>query len=544
MLTLSNISLSFGERTLFKDVNLKFLPGNCYGLIGANGAGKSTLLRIIAGEIEPSTGEIIIAPNERLAMLQQDQFAFDDYSVLETVIMGHRRLHQVLQARDAIYMKPDFSEEDGLHAADLEAQVAEMNGYEAEADAAALLSGLGITEDLHDRQMDELEATQKVRVLLAQALFGNPDILLLDEPTNQLDLKSIRWLEDFLIDYKSTVIVVSHDRHFLNNVCTHIADIDFGKIQMYVGNYDFWYHASQLVMQQQKNLQRKRTDKIKELQEFVRRFSANASKSRQATSRKKLIEKLTVDDLPASSRRFPYVDFRPERACGRTVLQVEDLYKTVDGEPLLFNFNLTVNPGDKIAFIGPNDLVKTTLFDLLAGEDEPDAGTINWGVTITYAYFPKENGRFFDTSLTLVEWLRQYSSDDSESFLRGFLGRMLFSGEEALKKTNVLSGGERVRCMLSRMMLSGANVLILDEPTNHLDLEAITALNDGLIKFPDVVLFTSHDYQFVDTIANRIVEITPAGIIDRVMRFEDYVNDPDIQAMRDELYQQHLELRL
>ncbi|MCA9939643.1 MAG: ATP-binding cassette domain-containing protein [Anaerolineales bacterium] len=544
MLTLSNISLSFGERTLFKDVNLKFLPGNCYGLIGANGAGKSTLLRIIAGEIEPSTGEIIIAPNERLAMLQQDQFAFDDYSVLETVIMGHRRLHQVLQARDAIYMKPDFSEEDGLHAADLEAQVAEMNGYEAEADAAALLSGLGITEDLHDRQMDELEATQKVRVLLAQALFGNPDILLLDEPTNQLDLKSIRWLEDFLIDYKSTVIVVSHDRHFLNNVCTHIADIDFGKIQMYVGNYDFWYHASQLVMQQQKNLQRKRTDKIKELQEFVRRFSANASKSRQATSRKKLIEKLTVDDLPASSRRFPYVDFRPERACGRTVLQVEDLYKTVDGEPLLFNFNLTVNPGDKIAFIGPNDLVKTTLFDLLAGEDEPDAGTINWGVTITYAYFPKENGRFFDTSLTLVEWLRQYSSDDSESFLRGFLGRMLFSGEEALKKTNVLSGGERVRCMLSRMMLSGANVLILDEPTNHLDLEAITALNDGLIKFPDVVLFTSHDYQFVDTIANRIVEITPAGIIDRAMRFEDYVNDPDIQAMRDELYQQHLELRL
>ncbi len=544
MLTLTNISLSFGERTLFKDVNLKFLPGNCYGLIGPNGAGKSTLLKIISGEVEPTSGEIGIGPNERLAVLQQDQFAFDDYPVLETVIMGHSRLHRVLQERDAIYMKPDFSEADGLHAAELEAQVAEMNGYEAESDAAALLSGLGISEALHSRQMDELEATQKVRVLLAQALFGNPDILLLDEPTNQLDLKSIRWLEDFLIDYKNTVIVVSHDRHFLNNVCTHIADIDFGKIQMYVGNYDFWYQVSQLVVQQQKNVQRKRTDKIKELQEFVRRFSANASKSRQATSRKKLIEKLSVEDLPASSRRFPYVDFRPERACGRTILQVEGLWKTIDGQPLLQDFDLIVNPGDKIAFIGPNDLVKTTLFELLAGEDEADAGTINWGVTITYAYFPKENSAFFDNNLTLVEWLRQYSSDDSESFLRGFLGRMLFSGEEALKKTNVLSGGERVRCMLSRMMLSGANVLILDEPTNHLDLEAITALNDGLIKFPEVVLFTSHDYQFVDTIANRIVEITPGGVIDRAMRFEDYINDPTIQAIRDELYHQHLELRL
>ncbi|GAB4146325.1 MAG: ATP-binding cassette domain-containing protein [Candidatus Promineifilaceae bacterium] len=544
MLTLTNISLSFGERTLFKDVNLKFLPGNCYGLIGPNGAGKSTLLKIISGEVEPTSGEISIGPNERLAVLQQDQFAFDDYPVLETVIMGHSRLHRVLQERDAIYMKPHFSEADGLYAAELEAQVAEMNGYEAESDAAALLSGLGIPESLHYRQMSELEATQKVRVLLAQALFGNPDILLLDEPTNQLDLKSIRWLEDFLIEYKNTVIVVSHDRHFLNNVCTHIADIDFGKIQMYVGNYDFWYQVSQLVVQQQKNVQRKRADKIKELQEFVRRFSANASKSRQATSRKKLIEKLSVEDLPASSRRFPYVDFRPERACGRTILQVEGLWKTIDGQPLLQDFNSIVNPGDKIAFIGPNDLVKTTLFELLVGEDEADAGTINWGVTITYAYFPKENSAFFDNNLTLVEWLRQYSSDDSESFLRGFLGRMLFSGEEALKKTNVLSGGERVRCMLSRMMLSGANVLILDEPTNHLDLEAITALNDGLIKFPEVVLFTSHDYQFVDTIANRIVEITPGGVIDRAMRFEDYINDPTIQAIRDELYHQHLELRL
>lgn len=544
MLTLTNISLSFGERTLFKDVNLKFLPGNCYGLIGPNGAGKSTLLKIIAGEIDPTTGEIIIGPNQRLAVLQQDQFAFDDYPVLETVIMGHKQLHRVLQERDAIYMKPDFSEADGLHAAELEAQVAEMHGYEAESDAAALLSGLGIPESLHTRQMVELEATQKLRVLLAQALFGNPDILLLDEPTNQLDLKSIRWLEDFLIDYKNTVIVVSHDRHFLNNVCTHIADIDFGKIQMYVGNYDFWYQVSQLVLQQQKNMQRKRSDKIKELQEFVRRFSANASKSRQATSRKKLIEKLSVEELPSSSRRFPYVDFRPERACGRTILHVDGLWKTVDGELLLQDFNLVVNPGDKIAFIGPNDLVKTTLFEILAGEDGVDAGTINWGVTITYAYFPKENSAFFDTNLTLVEWLRQYSSDDSESFLRGFLGRMLFSGEEALKKTNVLSGGERVRCMLSRMMLSGANVLILDEPTNHLDLEAITALNDGLIKYPEVVLFTSHDYQFVDTIANRIVEIAPGGVIDRAMRFEDYINDPTIQAMRDELYHQHLELRL
>ncbi len=537
MLAANDITLSFGQRVLFKDVNLKFLPGNCYGLIGANGAGKSTFLKVLAGEIEPNRGDVITDPNERIAVLQQDQFAFDDYTVLQTVIMGHKQLYKVQQARDAIYAKPDFSEEDGILAADLEATFAELNGYEAEAEAATLLKGLGIEEALLERYMRDLEGTQKVRVLLAQAMFGNPDILLLDEPTNQLDLDTIRWLEDFLFRFNNTVIVVSHDRHFLNNVCTHIADIDFGKIQLYVGNYEFWYESSQMVMEQRKNEKKKREDKIKELEEFVRRFSANVSKARQATSRKKLIDKLTMDELPASTRRFPFVGFDPERPCGKVVLRVGNLSKSVDGQPALSNFNLEVNQNDKIAFIGDNDLVKTTLFDILAGELEPDYGSYEWGTTITMSYFPKENSAYFDTDLNLVEWLRQYATvDDSETFLRGFLGRMLFSGEEALKNTRVLSGGEKVRCMLSRMMLSGANVLMLDEPTNHLDLEAITALNKGLTKFPEVVLFASHDYEFVNTIANRIVEIAPGGVIDRMMSLEAYLDDPDIATLRRELY--------
>lgn len=544
MLTIQDVSVTFGQRTLFKDVNLKFLPGNCYGLIGPNGAGKSTMLKVIAGQIEMDKGSITVGPHERIAMLQQDQFAFDDYSVLETVIMGHKRLYDVLHARDAIYNKADFTEEDGMRAADLEAQVAEMNGYEAEADAAVMLNNLGIEEALHPMMMRDLEGSQKVRVLLAQALFGNPDILLLDEPTNQLDLETITWLEDFLFRFPNTVIVVSHDRHFLNDVCTHIADIDFGKIQLYVGNFDFWYHVSQLAQNQRKNEAKKREDKIAELEAFVARFSANASKSRQATSRKKLIDKLTIDELPQSSRRFPYVDFKPERPCGKTILSVDQLNVTMDDRPLLTDFNLTVNPGDKIAFIGPNDLVKTSFFQTLMGEIEPDSGSFSWGVTITTAYFPKENSEYFDTDLNLVDWLRQYSTDDSESFVRGFLGRMLFSGEESFKSTRVLSGGEKVRCMLAKMMLSGANVLLLDEPTNHLDLEAITAVNDGLINFPGVLLFTSHDYQFVDTIANRIVEIAPGGVIDRAMTLEQYLEDETVAHLRDQYYAEHIQVQI
>ena len=544
MLTIQDVTLSFGQRTLFKDVNLKFVPGNCYGLIGPNGAGKSTLLKVIAGQIEANKGNISTGPNERIAILQQDQFAFDAHEVIDTVIMGHTHLYEVLQARNAIYAKPDFSEEDGLRAADLEAEVAEMGGYDAESEAAVLLSSLGLDESLYQMKMKDLEASQKVRVLLAQALFGSPDILLLDEPTNQLDLASIAWLEDFLYRFPNTVIVVSHDRHFLNNVCTHIADIDFGKIQLFVGNYDFWYQTSQLIQQQKKNEAKKRADKIKELQQFVRRFSANASKSKQATSRKNLIEKLSIEELPVSTRKFPYVDFKPERPCGKVILSIEELSKVEDGRFLFQNLNIHVNPNDKIAFIGPNDLIKSTLFQILMEEIEPDNGKINWGVTITPAYFPKENAAYFDTDLNLVDWLRQYSTDDSESFVRGFLGRMLFSGEEALKNTRVLSGGEKVRCMLSRMMLSGANVLVLDEPTNHLDLEAITALNDGLIKFSGAVLFASHDYQFVKTIANRIIEITPNGVIDRMMSLEEFNQDQKVQQMRKDLYKGNQTIRI
>ena len=545
MIATSNLTLSFGPRVLFKNVSLKFLPGHCYGLIGANGAGKSTFLKILAGEIESTSGEVIIDPKDRIAVLQQDQFAFDAYSVLDTVILGHKKLYDLMQEREALYAKPDFSDEDGVLAAHLETEFADLNGYDAEAEAATLLKGLGIDEALLDRQMAELEATQKVRVLLAQAMFGNPDILLLDEPTNQLDLKTIRWLEDYLMRFNNTLIVVSHDRHFLNDVCTHIVDIDFGQIRMYVGNYEFWYEASQLAMQQRKNDSKKREEKIKELEAFVRRFSANVAKARQATSRKKLIDKLTVDDLPVSSRRFPYVGFAPERPCGKVVLRVKDLNQNVDGEPALSHFNLEVNQGDKIAFIGENDLVKTILFEILAGEMAADNGRYEWGTTITMSYFPKENSQYFDTDDNLIEWLRKFSpGEDSDTFIRGYLGRMLFSGEEALKPARVLSGGEKVRCMLARMMLSGANVLMLDEPTNHLDLEAITALNQGLIKFPEVVLFASHDYEFVNTIANRIIEITPGGIIDKVMTFEDYLEDEAVNQLRQEYYHGEHALRL
>jgi len=536
--------MTFGGRTLFKNVNIKFTPGSCYGLIGPNGAGKSTLLKMIAGQLEADSGDISTAPGERIALLQQDQFAFDEYTVLDTVMMGHAELYAVMAEREALYEKPVFNEEDGLLGARLEAAMAEMDGYSAETEAAQLLSHLGIGEELFDALMEDVETMLKVRVLLAQALFGNPDILLLDEPTNQLDLASIEWLEDFLFRFSNTVIVVSHDRHFLNDVCTHIADIDFGVIQLYVGNYEFWYEASQLAQQQRRSDEKRRSNRIAELEQFVRRFSANASKSKQATSRKNLIEKLTVDDLPVSSRRFPYVEFIPERPVGKVVLQAGGIDASEDGETILENFGLDVQPGDKIAFVGPNDRVKTVLFDILMEERKPESGEIKWGTTITTTYFPKENAPFFETDLNLIDWMRQYSVDSGETFVRGFLGRMLFSGDEALKNTRVLSGGEKVRCMLARMMLSSANVLILDEPTNHLDLEAITALNDGLIRFPGVVLFSSHDYQFVDTIANRIIEIAPGGVIDRPGGLEAYHRDARVGEMRREYYGGELALRV
>ncbi len=536
MISAANIALAYGKRVIFKDVNIKFTPGNCYGLIGANGAGKSTFLKILAGESEADKGEIIVTPGERIAMLRQDQFAFDEETVFNTVIRGHQQLFTIMAEREALYAKGDFSEADGLRSGELEAEFAEMNGYEAEAEAAVLLNGLGIPEELRQKKMQELEAGDKVRVLLAQALFGNPDVLLLDEPTNHLDLKSIAWLEEFLFRFPNTVIVVSHDRHFLNQVCTHVADIDFGRISVYVGNYDFWYQASQLTLKQKQDENRKVTDKANELKEFIQRFSSNASKAKQATSRKKLLEKLTVEELPVSSRKYPFVVFKPERACGDIILEIKGLCKQIDGVEVLGGLDLIVNKGDKIAFVGGNALAKTTLFRIIAGELTPDAGTYRWGVTITNAYFPKENSAYFEKNLNLIEWLCQFPPCDGESFARGFLGRMLFSGDEATKQTKVLSGGERVRCMLSRMMLAGANALVLDEPTNHLDLESITALNNGLIAFSEVLLFASHDHQFVSTIANRIVEFTPAGIIDRVMSFEDYLENPAVARLREELH--------
>ena len=542
MITATNVTLAYGKRVLFKDVNIKFTPGNCYGLIGANGAGKSTFLKILSGEISPDKGDISIGPRERIAVLRQDQFAFDEETVFNTVIMGHKRLYDIMAEREAIYSKAEFTEADGVRSAELEADFAEMNGYEAESEAAVLLNGLGIPEELRHRKMKELEGGDKVRVLLAQALFGNPDVLLLDEPTNNLDLKSISWLEEFLYRFPNTVIVVSHDRHFLNQVCTHTADIDFGRIQVYVGNYDFWYHASQLTLRQRQNENRKVAEKAAELKEFIQRFSSNASKAKQATSRKKLLDKLTLEDMPVSSRKYPHVMFKPERPCGDVILEIKGLCKEIDGEKVLDNFDLMVRKGDKIAFVGGNGLARTTLFQILAGELEPDSGSFRWGVTITSSYFPKENSAYFDNDLNLIQWLGQYSPPtEGETFARGFLGRMLFSGEEALKKGNVLSGGERVRCMLARMMLTGANVLILDEPTNHLDLESITALNDGLIAFGEVILFASHDHEFVSTVANRIIEITPGGVIDRVMEFEDYLASEDVARERDELYHGHAE---
>ncbi len=544
MIEVRDLTLAYGKRILFKDVNIKFSPGNCYGLIGANGAGKSTFLKILEGKVESTQGEVIIGNKQRMAVLEQDQFAYDEHTVMDTVIMGHRSLYEVLHERDMIYQKEDFSEEDGHRAAELEELVEEMNGYEAEANAGILLDGLGITDEFHEKKLKELEGGQKVRVLLAQALFGDPEILLLDEPTNNLDIESISWLENFLYNFKNTVIVVSHDRHFMNKVCTHMADIDFGKIQVYPGNYDFWAEASQLMAKQKKDENKKKEEKAKELKAFIERFSSNASKAKQATSRKKLLEKMNIEDIPASSRKFPYIAFNAERECGKMILTVENLSKSVDGELLFKDFNLTINKGDKIAFVGQNNLAKTVLFQILMGELEPDSGEFRWGETITNSYFPKENSKYFENKVSLIHWLKQYSTDNDETFVRGFLGRMLFSGEESMKTVDVLSGGEKARCLLSRMMLSGANAMILDEPTNHLDLESITALNNGLIKFPEILLFSSHDHQFIDSIANRIIEITPNGYIDRMMSFDDYIQNEDVKKLRDDLYKGHERLNL
>ncbi len=538
MITVSNVSLRFADRKLFEDVNIKFTPGNCYGLIGANGAGKSTFLKILSGEIEPSTGDIHITPGERLAVLKQNHFEYEEFPVLETVIMGHTQLYKVMQEKNAIYMKEDFSDEDGMRAAELEGEFAELNGWEAESEAAILLKGLGIGEDLHDKKLSELTGAEKVKVLLAQALFGQPDILLLDEPTNHLDLKAIQWLENFLMNFENTVIVVSHDRHFLNKVCTHMADLDFGKIQLYVGNYDFWYESSQLALKLTQDANKKKEEKVKELQNFIARFSSNASKAKQATSRKKLLDKITLDDIRPSSRRYPFVGFTPEREVGNDLLTVEGLSKTIDGEKVLDNVYFTLNKGDKVAFIGRNDIAMTTLFKILMGEMEPDSGSFKWGVTTSQSYFPRDNSKYFENSdYNLVEWLRQFSpQDESESFLRGFLGRMLFSGEEVKKNVSVLSGGEKVRCMLSKMMLSGANVITLDDPTNHLDLESITALNNGLIAFKGTILFTSHDHQFVQTIANRIIEVTPSGVIDKEATYDEFLENEELQKQVDAMY--------
>ena len=536
MITASDISLSYGTQVLFKNVNIKFTPGNCYGIIGANGAGKSTFLKILSGEIEPDTGEIIITPGQRMAVLRQDHFAFNSFTVLDTVIMGYKKLYDTMKERDAIYQKEDFTEADGIRAAELESEFAELGGWEAEADAGVLLDGLGIPVSMHDKMMGDIEDNIKVRVLLAQALFGNPDILLLDEPTNHLDLESIHWLEDFLSEFNNTVIVVSHDRHFLNTVCTHIADIDFGRIQLYVGNYDFWYMSSQLVAKQMKDEKKRREEKIAELKEFIQRFSSNVAKARQATSRKKLIDKLTIDDIQPSSRRFPYVAFKPNRECGKNILEIKDMSKTIDGQVVLDHLNLVVNNGDKIAFVGPNHYAKTVLFEIIAGRMEPDSGEYLWGVTTSQGYFPKNNDYLFEEDLNITEWLSQFVDDADETYIRSFLGRMLFSGDEALKSCKVLSGGEKVRCVLSKLILEGANCLIFDEPTSHLDLEAIQSLNNGLIDFKGVVLFNSHDHQFVDSIANRIIEFTPSGVIDRYMKFDDYISDPAIKALRMEKY--------
>ena len=537
MISTSNITLRYGKRVLFEDVSIKFAPGNCYGLIGANGAGKSTFLKILSGEIEANSGSVNITPGDRMAVLKQNHFEFDDVQVLQTVMLGHKKLFDIIEEKDALYAKADFSDKDGERASELEGQFAELNGWNAESDAASLLSGLGIGEHLHNLKMAELNGSEKVRVLLAQAIFGNPDILLLDEPTNHLDVESITWLENYLAEFANTVIVVSHDRHFLDTVCTHVADIDFGKIQLFTGNYTFWYESSQLALKQRGDQNKKTEDKRKELQDFVARFSANASKSRQATSRKKLLEKLVVEDIKPSSRKYPHIAFKQEREAGDQLLSIEGLSKSLNENVLFKNLDLTVKKGDKIAFISKDGLAVTTLFEILMSEVKADAGDFKWGTTTLQAFFPLENQKYFDVDLNLVDWLRQYSKDKDESFIRGFLGRMLFSGEEALKKATVLSGGEKVRCMLSRMMLLSANILILDEPTNHLDLESITALNNGLIDFKGTILFTSHDHQFVQTIANRIVEITPVGIVDKEMSYDEFLESSVLKEQREALYE-------
>ena len=533
MISANNITLRVGKKALFEDVNIKFTEGNCYGLIGANGAGKSTFLKILSGQLEPTNGDVVITPGQRLSFLQQDHFKYDAYTVLDTVIMGNKRLYEIMKEKDAIYAKADFTDEDGIRASELEGEFAEMNGWEAESDAATLLNGLGIETDLHYSQMADLTGSQKVKVLLAQALFGNPDILLLDEPTNHLDLPAIEWLEEFLINFDNTVIVVSHDRYFLNKVCTHTADIDYGKIQLYAGNYDFWFESSQLLIKQMKEANKKKEEKIKELQEFISRFSANASKSKQATSRKRALEKIQLDDMRPSSRKYPYIDFRPNREIGNEVLMVENLSKTIDGVKVLDNISFTLGHDDKVAFVGANEQAITTLFKILVGEMEPDEGNYKWGVTTSQAYFPKDNTAEFDNDLTITDWLTQYSEIKDATYVRGFLGRMLFPGEDGIKRVRVLSGGEKVRCLLSKMMISGANILILDEPTNHLDMESITALNNGLIKFPGVILFTSHDHQFVQTTTNRIMEILPNGtMIDKITTYDEYLASDEMAKKR------------
>ena len=537
MLSTNNISLRFGKRVLFEDVNTKFSPGNCYGVIGANGSGKSTLLKIMSGELAPSSGSISVEPGKRIAVLKQDQFEFDEFEVRKTVIMGHKKLFSIMVEKDAIYAKSDFSSEDGMKASHLEDDFAELNGWESESEASTLLSCLGIADELHEKKMAELSGNEKVKVLLAQALFGNPDILLLDEPTNHLDIQSINWLEEFLINFKNTVIVVSHDRHFLNNVCTHIADIDYGKVNVFTGNYDFWLESSQLALQQARDANKKTEAKRKELQAFVARFSANASKSKQATSRKKTLEKMVLEEIKPSSRKLPFINFTPEKELGNNVLSIKNISKRVNDEEAFNDLTLTINNDDKIAFVGTHDLAKTALFEILMDEIKADSGEYIWGQSAIRSYIPKDNSAYFNEDVNLIDWLRQYSKEKENTFIRGFLGKMLFSGEEALKKANVLSGGEKVRCMLAKMMLSGANVLLLNEPTNHLDLEAITSLNNGLIRFKGAVMFVSHDHQFMQTIANRIIEITPYGVIDRKMSFDEYLENPDVKKLREEMHE-------
>ncbi len=538
MISTIDVSLRYGARKLFEDVNIKFTPGNCYGLIGANGAGKSTFLKILSGVVEPDTGKVIIEPGKRLAVLKQDHFEFDEYPVIETVIRGHAELFKIMKDKEELYAKADFSEEDGMKAAELEGRFEELNGWDAESDAATILTGLGVDKEKHNKLMKELTASEKVKVLLAQALFGNPDILLLDEPTNHLDIKSINWLEEFLLDFPNTVIVVSHDRHFLNKICTHMADIDYGKIQIYVGNYDFWYESSQLALQLVRNQNKKNEEKAKELKEFIARFSSNASKARQATSRKKMLEKLTIEDIKPSNRKYPFIGFTPEREAGNNMLTVEKLSKTINGVKVLNNISFTINTNDKVIFLSRNEIAKTTLFKILAGEMEADEGSYTWGVTTSRTYLPKDNSKYFnDVDLSLIEWLRQFAGkEQTDTYLNGFLGRMLFSGEEVNKKAKVLSGGERVRCMFAKMMLSNANVLILDEPTNHLDLESITAVNNGMIAFKGTILLTENDHQFISTVCNRVIELTPKGAVNKEMPFDEYIENEELQAKIDEMY--------